>query len=163
MGQSALSLLVSWSPPDDVPAPDPVVAPSATAESVRGLELVGQLAPAMTPPGIKFSVEQRPYRLGDTITMVLANESDRFGHTQLCAITMEREGAEGWERVPRRSPNRLPLLCPDMAIALPPGRSFVMSQPVIPEMEAGVYRFRGDADRGEVKTVLITNEFRVFR
>ena len=121
---------------------------------------------AMTPPGIEFSVEQKLYHLGDTITFVLTNESDGYGHTRLCAITMEREGAEGWERVPRRSPdpNRLPITCVDMGIALPPGRSFVMLQPVIPEMEAGVYRFRSDrVDWRDIQTVFITNEFRVVR
>ncbi len=125
------------------------------------------LAPAITPPGIVFSVEQKSYRLGDTITFVLANESDRYAETSLCAITMERWGAEGFERVSRHPPSPFPLACPDMAIALPPSRSFVTPTPVIREMEAGVYRFRGYLYLGGVqtrtRTTLITNEFRVVR
>ncbi len=124
---------------------------------------VGSLAPAMTPPGIEFSVEQRPYSLGDTIRRVLSNESDQSGIIQLCAIVMERENAEGWERVPTRPPNPsgLPVTCPDMGIALPPGRSFITPYPVIREMGVGVFRFRGDLVWREIETVLITNEFRV--
>ena len=123
------------------------------------------LAPAMAPPGVGFSVEQKPYGEGDTITMVLRNESDRTIHANLCATTMERAGAEGWEGVSRRSqdPDAIPFACYDFAPALQPGGSFTSPQPVIPQMEAGVYRFRGEADWGDIKTVLITNEFRVIR
>ena len=125
------------------------------------------LAPAVTPPGIEFFVEQESYRLGDTISFVLANESDRYAETSLCAITMERWGAEGWERVSRHPPSPFPLACPDVAIALPASRSFVTPTPVIREMEAGVYRFRGYLYLGGVqtrtRTTLITNEFRVVR
>ncbi len=125
------------------------------------------LAPATTPPGIVFSVEQESYRSGDTITFVLTNESDRYHETSLCAITMERWGAEGWEQVSRHPPSPFPLACPDMGIALPPSRSFVTPQPVIREMEAGVYRFRGYLYLGGVqtgtRTELITNEFRAVR
>ena len=125
------------------------------------------LAPSIAPAGIEFSVGQESYRLGDTITFVLANESDRYAETNLCAITMERWGAEGFERVSRHPPNPFPLACPDMAIALPPSRSFVTPTPVIREMEAGVYRFRGYLYLGGVqtgtRTTLITNEFRVVR
>ena len=152
----------------------PLLAPTVGALSMLlagGGDLLAQagggrsLAPAVTAPGIGFSVEQESYRLGDTIRIVLANESDRYGETNLCAITMERWGAEVWERVSRRSPSPIPLACPDMGIALPPGRSFVTPQPVIREMEAGVYRFRGYLYWSEIRTrtALITNEFRVIR
>ena len=34
---------------------------------------------------------------------------------------------------------------------------------LMPEMQAGVYRFRSDADWGDIEIVLITNEFNVIR
>ena len=124
---------------------------------------VGPLAPAMTPPGVQFSVEQKSYRLGDTISVVLTNESDRTLVASLCLAIMEREGAEGWEHVSRRSPTVLPLVCVGIGSTLWSGTSRVGDQRVIREMEAGVYRFRIDADWGDIETVLMTNEFRIVR
>ena len=129
-------------------------------------QAVGLLAPAMTPPGIEFSVEQRPYGLGDTITIVLRNDSDRAIMYNLCHAVMERRDAEGWRNVSRRPPDPTGAIffCPDVGILLASGRSSSAPQPVLKEMEGGIYRLRTDVfwgGLGGVETVLITNEFRV--
>ena len=123
------------------------------------------LAPAMTPPGIEFSVEQSAYSLGDTITILLANESDRTILYNLCHATMERAGAGGWDGVSRSSPDPAGALfyCPDIGYDLRPSASVTANQPVIEEMLSGVYRFQVDVRWGDINTQLISNEFRVVR
>lgn len=125
----------------------------------------GPLAPAVTPPGIEFSVEQGPYSLGDTITMVLANESDLTILYNWCHVAMERDSAGGWEGVSRRpmDPAGGLFFCPDIGISLRPGGSASGRQPLIEEMESGVYRFQLEVRWGGVEAQLISNEFGVDR
>lgn len=103
-----------------------------------GDELTG-LPDAVVPEGIVFDATDTVWAHGDTITLLLANESEETLGYDFCMGVLQRWSNGGWKGV-----NRYPhdvVLCNLETHPLEPGQSVFAEIVAYEFMDAGAYRF----------------------
>lgn len=79
------------------------------------------------------------FRPGDTIVVTLENRSSRPVGYNLCLATLELRVDDDWQGVRRHPEGHF---CTLILLALEPGESASLQQPVLEEYLSGVYRFQ---------------------
>ncbi|MFO7892312.1 MAG: hypothetical protein R6U63_01145 [Longimicrobiales bacterium] len=103
-----------------------------------GDELTG-LPDAVLPEGIVFSTTDTVWTKGDTITILLANESTETLGYNFCMGVLERWTNSGWTGVERYPYD---VACIMELDPLEPGQSVFAEIVAYPFMDPGTYRFR---------------------
>lgn len=122
--------------------------------------ILGVLPEGDTPDGVLFEANDTLVAVGDTATLLLANNTGEAIGYNLCLGYLERHDGRSWRSV-RKMPEGS--ACTLALYVLPQGDSAVHHQPIHTFLERGVYRLR---DRiqwigagGEAE--IISNGFRV--
>jgi hypothetical protein len=122
---------------------------------------VGPMQRSDTTAGVTFSVQDTSFKQGDTIAVVLKNESAYTLGYNLCLVDLERKENTGWKTV-QRFPNDA--ACIAVLKALEPRTEANGYQIVYAFIQPGLYRFRGSVDLpvgGGRQVSIVSNSFRI--
>lgn len=138
-----------------------LMAAGLVAAACGGDDLIG-LPDAAVPEGIVFSATDTVWTRGDTVTILLANESEETLGYNFCMGVLERWSNRGWTGVERYPYDVVCIMEPD---PLEPGQSVLAEIVAYPFMEPGAYRFRTWIDWPRsfqgAETEIISSGFRI--
>lgn len=123
-------------------------------------DVLAGLPDSHTPPGLVFEVTETRWGRGDTILVLLGNESDEPLGYNLCVAGLERLTAGAWQPVQQLPDN---VFCTLELRVLEPAESAYGRQVVYSFIEPGAYRFHTTVEwpLGHGTVAVISNGFRI--